>query len=275
VLSIKQQQLSASYQERFGSIGRLYGSAALSRLAAAHVAIIGLGGVGSWAVEALARSGIGTLTLIDLDDVCVTNTARQIPAIVSTVGQPKVEALAARVRSINPEIIVHPRASYLLESTVSSLLEPRFTYVIDAIDKYSHKLLLLGECLRRKLPVLTCGAAGGRRDPGRVHLVDLGISGRDLLLKQIRRGLRRHYGIAHGEGVHFGIPCVCSTESPVFPWQDGTVRAEPEPACPLTLDCHTGFGAASFVTGVFGLQAAGEVVRSIAGPSQALKPYSG
>lgn len=252
-------------EQRFGSLARLYGAEALPKLQAAHVAVVGVGGVGSWVVEALARSAIGRLTLIDLDDVCVTNVGRQLPALTSTIGQPKIAVLAARIHEINPVAQVQTISQFFTPSTAAELLAPGFTFVVDAIDKYKNKLTLIGECARRKIPVLTCGSAGGRRDPSRVRVTDLAQSGQDELLKQIRRGLRRDYGFPHGERVHFGIPCISTAEPPVYPWQDGTVRTEPEPECALALDCYTGFGAASFVTGTFGFLAAAEVVGRILG----------
>lgn len=250
--------------ERFGSIARLYGQAALPRLHAAHVAVIGVGGVGSWAAEALARSGIGTLTLVDLDDVCVTNTGRQLPALSSTVGQPKVEVLAARIREINPACKVFAVSQFFTESTCEAILSEKFTWVIDAVDRFSIKRLIIGECHKRSIPVLTCGAAGGRRDPTRVKVSDLAQSGQDILLKQLRRGLRNVYGFPKGNDVEFGIPCVSTNEPPVYAWPDGTVRNEQPEECDLKLDCHSGFGAATFITGVFGFLAASEVVRRIA-----------
>jgi tRNA A37 threonylcarbamoyladenosine dehydratase len=254
--------------ERFGSIARLYGGHALPRLHAAHVAVIGVGGVGSWTAEALARSGVGTITLVDLDDVCVTNTGRQLPALASTVGLPKVGVLAGRIREINPACRINAVAQFFTESTCDAILSEKFTWVIDAVDRFSIKRLIIGECRRRGIPVLTCGAAGGRRDPSRVRVTDLAQSGQDILLKQLRRGLRNVYGFPKGEGVEFGVPCVSTTEPPVYAWPDGTVRPEPPEECNLKLDCHSGFGAATFITGAFGFLAASEVVRRIAESTQ-------
>lgn len=157
--------MDESYTQRFGGIGRLYGAAALSRLASAHVAIVGVGGVGSWVVEALARSGVGELTLIDMDDVCITNTNRQLPAMAHTLGHAKVDVLATRVAEINPGCRVHRVVEFLLESNVDRLLAPQFDFVVDAIDRTSIKALILAKCRARGLPVITSGSAGGGATP--------------------------------------------------------------------------------------------------------------
>ena len=262
--------MDESYQQRFGGIGRLYGVEALPRLQAAHVAVIGIGGVGSWAVEALARSGIGNLTLIDMDDVCITNTNRQLPALAHTVGMPKVEAVARRVTEINPTCQVHQVAEFLTESNADRLLAREFDFVVDAVDRTSIKALIIAKCMARGLPVITSGSAGGRRDATDVRLVDLGLAGADQLLKGVRQCLRRKHGYAKsmdGRALEFGVPCVYSGEKPVYPQADGSCKNEPQPGTEagLRLDCSEGFGAATFVTGTFGFVLAGEVVRRISG----------
>ena len=262
---------ASDHAERFGGVARLFGAAGLARLRLAHVCIVGVGGVGSWVVEGLARSGVGALTLIDLDDVCVTNVNRQLPALDGTIGRPKVAVLAERARLINPECRVEAVAEFFTAATADQLLAPRFDYVVDAVDLMSHKALLIAGARARGRPVLTVGAAGGRRDPGKVRLGDVGEAG-DELLRQVRKKLRRDHGFAPGahRGItRLGIPAVWSTEAPIFPWADGTCAAQPEPGSNLTLDCATGFGTAAFVTGAFGLIAAGEVVRAIAAPGAA------
>jgi tRNA A37 threonylcarbamoyladenosine dehydratase len=257
-------ELSADYVQRFGGIGRLYGVAALPRLQAVHVCIVGVGGVGSWVVEGLARSGIGALTLVDLDDVCVTNVNRQLPALDGNVGRPKIEALAERVRLINPDCRVTCVPEFFTEASAERLLAVRYDWVCDCIDLMSHKALLIAESTRRGLRVATVGAAGGRRDATRIKVSDLGDSHGDELLRQVRKKLRRDYGFAKGEGNRYGIPCVSTQEQPVFPWADGTCASEPEAGSNLRLDCATGFGTAVFITGAFGFALAGEVVRQVA-----------
>jgi tRNA A37 threonylcarbamoyladenosine dehydratase len=259
--------MDADYLTRFGGIARLYGRAALERLRAAHVAVVGVGGVGSWGVEALARSGVGALTLIDLDDVCVTNVNRQLPALDGQIGRAKVAVLADRVRLINPTCRVTALTEFFTPATAARILAPAFDFVIDAIDAVANKALLIAECNRRGRPVLTVGGAGGKRDATLVRSGDLGDAWGDELLRQVRRRLRREHGFAAGEQkvkMHFGVRCVWSSEPQVFPWADGTCSVEPEPGGNLKLDCESGFGTVAFVTGAFGLAAAGEVVRLIA-----------
>jgi tRNA A37 threonylcarbamoyladenosine dehydratase len=260
--------MSDDYQDRFGGIGRLVGRAGLARLRAAHVCVVGVGGVGSWTVEGLARSGVGALTLIDLDDVCVTNVNRQLPALDGTVGRTKVSVLAERVRLINPECRVTAVEEFFTAATAERLLAEKFSYVVDAIDKMSKKALLIGEARKRGFPVVTVGAAGGKGDATQVRAGDLGDAFADELLRQVRKKLRRDHGFEHGEQkgkMHWGVRCVWSSEAPIYPWADGTCSVEREPGTEqnLAMDCASGFGAAVFVTGAFGLVAAQEVVRGI------------
>lgn len=261
--------LGEDYLARFGGIGRLYGTEALPRLARARVCVVGVGGVGSWVVEALVRSGIGHVTMIDMDDVCITNVNRQLPAFAETVGRPKVAVLAERMRSINPACDVRAIAEFVTDSTAARLLEGPFDFVVDAVDRMSVKALIIALCHRRGVPVVTAGSAGGRRDPTLVKVADLGLAGRDPLLQQTRRKLRRDYGFPgspDGRALPMGVTCVYSTEKPVYPWTDGTCSAIPESGSDgsLHLDCASGFGAATFVTGTVGFAACSEVVRRIA-----------
>jgi tRNA A37 threonylcarbamoyladenosine dehydratase len=259
--------LTEDYLNRFGGIGRLFGTAALQRLASAHVCVVGLGGVGSWTVEGLARSGVGALTLIDLDDVCITNTNRQLPAIEGQIGRPKATVLAERVAVINPACRVTSVHEFFTASTSDRLLAARYDFVVDAIDRAGNKSLLIARAKQRGLPVLTVGGAGGRVDPTRIRTGDLGEASADTLLRLVRKTLRREHGFAPGEQkgrMDFGVRCVWSEEPQVFPWADGTCSTEKEPGSSVRLDCASGFGTAVFVTGAFGLAAAGEVVRAIA-----------
>lgn len=262
--------MTDDFDERFGGIGRLYGRDALARLRAAHVCVVGVGGVGSWTVEGLARSGVGTLTLIDLDDVCLTNVNRQLPALDGQIGRPKVAVLAERVRLINPAGTVNAVTEYFTSASAEALLAPGFDFVVDAIDGRAAKARLIAECKRRHVPVLTIGGAGGKRDATQIRAGDLGDAWGDELLRQVRRELRVKHGFDAGTQkgkMHFGVRCIWSSEPPVYPWADGTCQAEPEPGGNLKLDCASGFGTSVAVTGAFGLVAAGEVVRLVAAPS--------
>lgn len=260
--------MTDDYLQRFSGIARLYGSEGLRRLHDAHVCVIGVGGVGSWVVEALARSGVGALTLIDLDDVCITNVNRQLPALDGTVGLPKVQVLAQRVALINPACRVAQVLEFVSESNVERLLDTPFSFVVDAVDRMSIKSAIIGNCTLKGLPVITLGSAGGRRDPSKIKVVDLGLSGSDLLLQQVRRKLRQDYGFAKsddGKAVVMNVPCVFSTEKPMFPRADGTCSLEQEPGTEsgLRLDCSAGFGAATHLTGAFAFAAVGEVLRRL------------
>jgi len=259
--------MNDDYRQRFGGMGRLLGREGMARLQKAHVAVIGVGGVGSWTVEALVRSGVGRVTLIDMDDVCVTNTNRQLPALQNTLGQPKVDVLAARARLIHPACEVHPVAEFLTAANAGRLLAGPCDFVVDAVDRAATKALIIARCRANAVPVLTVGGAGGRRDATAVRGADLARSGGDELLRLVRRELRRTHGFPSGEAGPFGVPCVFSAEPQVFPWSDGVCRAEAEPGGSLKMDCASGFGAATFVTGVFGFAAAGEVVRRLAAGS--------
>ncbi len=261
--------MDPNYPQRYGGIGRLFGVPAMECLASSHVAVVGVGGVGSWTVEALVRSGVGRLTMIDMDDVCITNTNRQLPALVDTVGHPKVSVLRDRALAIDPTCEVTPVMEFLTAANASRLLGGGFDFVVDAVDRMSIKALIIAECTKLKLPVITSGSAGGRRDPTRVRTTDLGLAGVDPLLRQVRRKLRRDHGFptsTDGTAISMGISCVFSPEKPVFPNADGTCSTVPDDSMEkgLRLDCQDGFGAAAFVTGVFGFALAAEVVRRLA-----------
>jgi tRNA threonylcarbamoyladenosine dehydratase len=250
------------YLRRFGGVGRLFGSRGLDCLRQAHVCVVGLGGVGSWAVEALARSGIGQLTLIDMDDVCLSNVNRQLHALDGQLGKPKVEVMANRVHAINPDCVVHPLHSFFLKSNAAEILATPFHAVLDAIDSPSLKCFLIASCKQKDIPVITVGSAGGRQDPTAIGVTDLAFSSDDRLLQQVRKKLRRDYDFPRGDRA-FGVQCVVSREFPVFPTTAGCVTPDRSQVADLRLDCSSGFGTASFVTGTFGLVAASRVVQLI------------
>lgn len=254
----------SDFDQRFGGLARLYGAPGLERLRQSHVAVIGIGGVGSWATEALARSGVEELTLVDLDDLCVTNVNRQIHAVTADLGALKVEAMARRIREINPACRVHAMPEFFSGANADSLLGRGFTCVLDAIDNVANKCLLLAGCRARKIPVVTTGGAGGRTDPTRLRVDDLVRVTHDPLVRQVRRTLRREHGFPVDPRMNFGVPCVYSTEPVRYPWTDGTVCATREPGEErLRMDCNSGYGSACFLTGAFGFAAAAEVVKGI------------
>lgn len=252
------------YGVRFGGIGRLYSKDGLERLRRAHVCIIGIGGVGSWAVEALARSGVGALTLVDMDDICVSNVNRQIHALDADIHKPKVDAMAARIQAINPGCAVRAERAFFVPANARKILETRFDYVFDAIDAVREKALCVALCHELKIPVITSGGAGGRRDPTRVCLDDLSRASHDRLLQALRKKLRSEHDFPRGEK-KFGVECVFSPEPPMFPQKDGSVCETRETGDDqLKLDCRAGFGSATFVTGTFGFVAAARIVARIA-----------
>lgn len=261
----------SDFEFRFGGIGRLFGTSGLAQLQRAHVAVVGIGGVGSWAVEALARSGLGKLTLVDLDEVCVSNVNRQLHATNETVGRAKVDVMAERVRSIHPECDVRPVIQFFTESNAAELLDLGFDYVVDAIDSVSNKCLLIAMCRDRRIPVVACGGAGGRQDPTQVRVSDLAFTTHDRLLQKVRDRLRKDFGFPRGEK-KFGVPCVHSPETPMFPRCDGSVSAQRETGTDLRLNCESGFGTATFVTGTFGFAAAAVAIQSLARRSSSVAP---
>lgn len=253
-----------NYEVRFGGIRRLYGADGQHRLQRAHVCVIGIGGVGSWAVEALARTGVGRLTLVDLDDVCISNVNRQLHAVTGEFGKPKVAAMAERVKLIHPDCTVNAEQKLFTASTAEEILSAKPDAVLDAIDSTAMKALLIAKCRDLEIPIVTTGGAGGRRDPSQIRVEDLAHTTHDGLLQNVRKLLRAEHGFPRDTKKKFGVPCVFSPEPQVFPASDGSVCAAPEPGAKLRLDCRSGYGTATFVTGAFGFVAAAEVVKGIA-----------
>ena len=254
----------SNYEARFGGIARLYGAEGLIRLSKAHICVIGLGGVGCWVVEALARTGIGKLTLVDMDEVCLSNVTRQLHALDDTIGRSKAKLLAERVAKISPDCKVVVEECFFTEATMDRLLEPSFDFVVDAIDTTKYKCLLIAEARKRGLNLITCGGAGGRTDPSRIRVADLAYTLNDPLLLQVRKRLRQHYDFPSHKRQKFKIDCVFSDELPVFPAEDGSVSCEREKGADYRLNCDYGFGSATSLTGMFGFFMAAEVVRRIA-----------
>lgn len=257
------------YHQRFGGLARLYGRSGLERLRAARVAVIGIGGVGSWAVEALARAGVGWLTLVDLDEICLTNVNRQLHAMDGQIGRQKTGVMAERVHAINPECQVTVREAFLTERNAGEVLDAGLDAVLDAIDTTRHKGLLLAECHRRGLAAVTCGAAGGRRDPTRIRVADLAFAGKDALLGQVRKLLRAEHGFPkippHAKPLPFGIEAVFSEEPPVFAQCDGGVGPHRPEDAATRLTCEGGLGTAAHLTACFGMIAAGRIIGRLAG----------
>jgi tRNA threonylcarbamoyladenosine dehydratase len=250
---------------RFGGVDRLYGRGAAEKLSAAHVAVVGVGGVGSWSVEALARSGVGRLTLIDADDVCVSNTNRQLHALEGNFGRAKVEVLAERARAINPAIQVDCVASFVTPANLAELLDRGFDLILDACDSFRVKVEMIAWCRRRKQALVVVGSAGGRIDATRIQVRDLSRTEHDALLSLIRKKLRQDFNFPRNKDRYFSVPAVFSLENVRYPQADGSVCGTRPADAPdsLRLDCGAGLGAAMHVTAAFGLVAAGKVLEKL------------
>lgn len=263
--------MTDDFLARFGGIARLYGVTALENFSKSHVMVIGLGGVGSWAVEALARSGIGHLSLVDMDDLCQTNINRQIHALTTTVGKSKSAVLAARCREINPEIRITEHQSFYSERTSEEILfNEKPGVLIDAIDSKLQKCHLLATCRQHEVPVITSGSVGGRTDATQVLIDDLSKTFRDPLLLSVRRSLRTHYGFPKTQNVttkhkapKFQIDAIFSSEQPFYSQCDGSTSIHRPKELQGSIKCDSGFGAATHLTATFGNLAAGWVLNHI------------
>ncbi len=248
--------------ERFSAMGRVYGRQQASWLGELHIGVIGIGGVGSWSAEALARAGVGKITLIDPDDIAASNINRQLHALSSTVDQPKVDVMRERILQINPLCECIAVDDTLVENNLEKYLLGDFDYLIDAIDSIRFKAALIHFCKRRKIPVVTTGGAGGRIDPRKVEVADLSITWNDPLAAKVRSRLRSDYGFSKNPKRRFGVECVYSFEQPRYP--SSSITGEVTHAKPgiagATLDCEQGYGSVGFVTGVFGMVAASRAV---------------
>jgi tRNA threonylcarbamoyladenosine dehydratase len=253
----------APLRERFSGIDRLYGQGAVSRYARSRVAVIGMGGVGSWVVEALARSGVGHLTLIDADDICVSNTNRQLPALEGQYGRNKAEAMAERCRAINPLADVEAVPMFLTSGNMEQLLDRGFDLVLDACDSFRVKVEMIAWCRRRKLPIIVSGSAGGRTDPTQIRLRDLSRTEHDALLALVRKKLRAEFNFPKNPDRYFGVQAVYSLQNVRYPQADGSVcglRPQLGADAALKLDCGVGLGAATHITGAFAFAMAGRAL---------------
>ncbi|MBV1907719.1 MAG: tRNA cyclic N6-threonylcarbamoyladenosine(37) synthase TcdA [Kangiellaceae bacterium] len=255
-------------QQEFGGTRRLYSDQGVERLRRATVTIIGVGGVGSWVAEALARSSIGHIVLIDMDDICVTNTNRQIHTLAhttdtinATVGKLKVEAMAERIRAINSQCKVTPIMDFLNKDNLADYLSIQSDYVVDAIDNARVKAAVIKYCKRNKIKIITIGGAGAQIDPLKIQVADLSRTWQDPLSAKVRNELRRNHGFSKNPKRRFSVECVYSTEQLLYPNSDGTVGYQ-KPANELggKLDCAKGLGASVVVTAAFGMVATSRVI---------------
>jgi len=246
------------FERRFGGIRRLYGAAAFEKFQQAHVCVVGVGGVGSWVAEALARSAVGHITLIDLDNVAESNVNRQIHALGDAFGKAKVTAMAERILAINPRCEVIQVEDFVTLDNLDATLGRGFAVVIDAIDNARVKAAMIAWCRRHKVKLIASGGAGGRIDPGRVQLDDLSRTVQDPLLSRVRTLLRREYGFPKEAGKKFGVSCVFSSE----PLRRPEAACEPTDQALTGLNC-AGFGSSVCVTASFGLMMAGDVLKRL------------
>jgi len=253
-------------EHRFSRLQLLVGKSALERLATASVAVFGIGGVGSYAAEGLARAGIGNLTLVDFDDICATNINRQIHALESTVGRSKVEVMAERCRQINPDSRIIPKQAFYQAETAHELLPSGYDYVLDCIDHITAKLHLIESCVKRRIPVISSMGAANKLDPTRIKVADISATEKCRLARIIRKELRRR-------GIEQGVQVVYSTEE-FRPLTDEAHVCAENCICPnreeqrwSCSDRRVILGSSSYIPPIFGLTMSGVVVQKLIGKS--------
>jgi tRNA A37 threonylcarbamoyladenosine dehydratase len=230
------------YEQRFKGISDLIGGDSLEKLKHAHFLVAGLGGVGSWTVEALARTGVGKLTLVDLDDICTSNTNRQLHALDGNYGQMKAEVLAKRIKKINPEIEVTCILSFLTEKNIEEIITSDIDFVVDAIDSVKDKCTMIRHCYKMKIGIVSAGGSAGQHDPFKITHGELSKTKYDYLLKGVRKKLKKEYNYPLGRS-GARVQCVYSTEHPAKPSVCGTSSANA---------CDGGLGTTTYMTGIYG-----------------------
>ncbi|MBL7714282.1 MAG: tRNA threonylcarbamoyladenosine dehydratase [Bdellovibrionales bacterium] len=277
-VEVKNQESSTGQEDvyrlhrRFDRMGRLIGDDAMKRLMNSHVMVIGLGGVGSWAAESLARSGVGTLSVVDFDEICITNSNRQLHAMAGLVGRLKSEVMAERLRKINPQAKVNAISEFYNADSSDLIFSYKPDFIVDAIDNITTKCHLLARCVKDGIPVVCSTGSAGKLDPTRIRIADLSETERDPLARSIRRILRQQYGFP--ENGSFGIPSVYSDEEVIEP-----VDLKYDNGQGFKCVCPQGqnglntcdrknviLGNASFVTGSFGLACASVAVKKLSTP---------
>lgn len=255
--------IDQDWQDRFAGIDRLYGRGAVEFFRTKRIIIIGIGGVGSWIAESLARTGIGHVTLVDADDVCVSNTNRQLPALAGNFGISKATLMAARMRDINPHMDVKVIESFLTPANMSDILDNAYDVVVDACDAFRVKVEMAAWCRRRKQPLVMVGAAGGRTDPTMIRTRDLSKTEQDAMLALIRRKLREEFNFPRNKDRYFGVYAVYSLQNVQYPQRDGSVcgiRPQVSGEAALNIDCGGGLGSATHVTGAFAFAACAKAI---------------
>lgn len=247
----------------FKSLENLIGERHLSQRSRVHITIVGVGGIGSWCAEYLARSAIGQITLIDLDDICISNTNRQLHTLQSTIGKSKVLTLKDRLLDINPNLTIHAIEDFLTINNLSTYITSN-TIVLDAIDSLSVKCELIDYCLKNKIKLVTTGGAGGKLNPNQIKVSDLSQTYNDPLLLRIRKKLRRSHDFPKAKKIFLGIPTIFSPEIGIKPEEQLTI--ENEVFCDQSLvapNCNNGLGTCVTVISTFAAYAAKEVLNLI------------
>jgi tRNA A37 threonylcarbamoyladenosine dehydratase len=257
------EHIESDYYSRFSGIGRLFGRKAQEKIRSSKILIIGIGGVGSWVAESLARTGIGSMTLVDLDDICVTNVNRQILAISSTVGQFKVDVMKKRVLDIHPLCEVDTKQCFFNPKNLESIFDRDYDFIIDACDDFTNKCHLIDYCRKNKIPLVVMGGAGGKVDPLQIRVTDMASSSNDRLLARLRKKLRQEFSFPLENEGDFGVWSVWSHERAVYPTANGCITHKPPLGLAKNMDCEEGFGSASFVTGAFAFATTSLVLREM------------
>lgn len=251
-------------QQRFGGLIRLYGLRAFRLIQASHILIIGIGGVGSWAAEALTRSGVGSLTLMDMDDICITNTNRQIHTQNTTIGSAKTAVMQERLLAINPSINIHLINDFIDKENLSQYVNNTYSLVIDAIDNAIDKAELIGYCKNKGIPIITTGSSGGKKDPSKITYSDLYKTPGDPLFIKTRNNLRRRHGFSRDTNQAFGVEAIYSTENMTYPDNKGeTCSSKHFIDSGEKLDCGSGYGASTMITASVGLLASARAIEHI------------
>ena len=250
------------FERRFGGVKRLYGDAGLKKLNAAYIVVIGIGGVGSWAAEALARNAVGTISLIDLDNIAESNVNRQLHAVDGAFGKAKVNAMHARILSINPLCKVHEIEDFITSENIATLLNFQCDVIVDCIDDAQAKIALADFCKRQNISLIMAGSAGGRLDPTQIKVADLAHVTNDRLLSKVRNQLRRDFDFPKAsnskKSAKFGIDCVYSDEQAIKP----EAACEADSSAITGLNC-AGYGSSVCVTAPFGFTAAQLAIKKI------------
>ena len=270
---VQPSSILSQNERRFGGIARVYGEQGLLRLNRSHICVIGIGGVGSWLVESLARSGVGEMTLIDMDVVAESNINRQIVATTPDIGRDKGLVMGDRAAQINDQCRINFIDEFISPSNMADYLRADFDYVVDCIDDYRTKAALIHYCRQHKIRILTTGGAGGQVDPSKIRQADLSRTQHDVLLARTRKLLRQEYGFARNPKRSFGVPCVYSEEQLVYPDGDGGLSPQRPPVSDANgqknnaLNCAGGIGSVTHLTGSFAFHAAAFLLNHLTRPN--------